>query len=286
MEVFNTTSTTDPTLYYNYLNQIAMNPVVLVIIAFIIVGFIVFSSLGRGSENGDYSSDSSGAMSSVFGMIIIVVLVILIAINAFQYFFSVDVSAYVEKLFQPNPVLDIVVNQNQGQGQSIYPSPQVLPEIKFRKQVFNIPGNYYSYDSAKALCKAYGSELANYSQIEKAYNAGGEWCNYGWSDGQMALFPTQKTTFDTLQEIPGHENDCGRPGINGGYMANPKLKFGVNCYGNKPKITDEEEELLKIAPRFPETQEDMLFNKKVNFWKNHIDNILVSPFNPETWSQV
>jgi len=286
MEVFNTTSTTDPTLYYNYLNKIAMNPVVLVIIAFIIVGLIVFSSLGRGSEDGGYSSDSSGAMSSVFGMIIIVVLVILIAINAFQYFFSVDVSAYVEKLFQPNPVLDIVVNQNQGQGQSIYPSPQPLPEIKFRKQVFNIPGNYYSYDSAKALCKAYGSELANYSQIEKAYNAGGEWCNYGWSDGQTALFPTQRTTFDTLQEIPGHENDCGRPGINGGYMANPKLKFGVNCYGNKPKITDEEEELLKIAPRFPETQEDILFDKKVNFWKTHIDNILVSPFNPETWSQV
>ena len=286
MEVFNTTSTTDPTLYYNYLNQIAMNPVVLVIIAIVIIGVVVFSSLGRGSEDGDYSSDSNGAMSSVFGIIIIVVLVILIAINAFQYFFSIDVSAYVEKLFQPNPVLDIVVNQNQGQGQSIYPSPHLLPEIKFRKQVFNIPGNYYSYDSAKALCKAYGSELANYSQIEKAYNAGGEWCNYGWSDGQMALFPTQKTTFDTLQGIPGHEHDCGRPGINGGYMANPKLKFGVNCYGNKPKITDEEEELLKIAPRFPETQEDMLFNKKVNFWKNHIDNILVSPFNPETWSQI
>ena len=28
---------------------------------------------------------------------------------------------------------------------------------------------------------------------------------------------------------------CGNPGINGGYFANPDLKFGVNCYGIKPK---------------------------------------------------
>ena len=63
----------------------------------------------------------------------------------------------------------------------------------------------------------------------------------GWSDGQMALFPTQQKTFDNLQKIEGHENDCGRPGVNGGFMANPNIRFGVNCYGNKPKIKEEEE---------------------------------------------
>jgi hypothetical protein len=31
----------------------------------------------------------------------------------------------------------------------------------------------------------------------------------------MALFPTQKETWDKLQKIKGHEHDCGRPGING-----------------------------------------------------------------------
>jgi hypothetical protein len=36
----------------------------------------------------------------------------------------------------------------------------------------------------------------------------------------MALYPTQYNTWKELQKIKGHENDCGRPGINGGYMIN------------------------------------------------------------------
>ena len=125
--------------------------------------------------------------------------------------------------------------------------PAPVPTIKFKKQVFNIPGNYYNYDNAKAVCTAYGSKLATYQQIEDSYKNGGEWCNYGWSEGQNALFPTQQKTFDNLQGIKGHEHDCGRPGINGGYIANPQVKFGVNCYGNKPKINKQEEELMKTV---------------------------------------
>ena len=101
---------------------------------------------------------------------------------------------------------------------------------------FNIPGNDYSFEDAKALCKAYGAELATYSQIEDAYKNGAEWCNYGWSANQMAFYPTQKTTWDKLQKIKGHNHDCGRPGINGGYIQNPRVRFGVNCYGPKPTI--------------------------------------------------
>jgi len=284
MEVLNTTSTTDPTFYYNYLNKLVANPVVIVIVAVIIIGFIIFSSsLGRGesgysSLSSSSSSSSSSGSNGIFGIIIIVVLVILIVVNAFQYFFSINVTAYIKGLFQPNTEIDVVVNQPP-------PSPTTIPEIKFRKQVFNIPGNYYNYENAKALCKAYGAELATYNQIEKSYNSGGEWCNYGWSDGQMALFPTQQSTYNVLQGIPGHENDCGRPGINGGYMANPQLKFGVNCYGNKPKINEEEQDLMNTMPRYPETMQDIMFDKQVDYWKTQIDNILVSPFNPETWSQ-
>jgi hypothetical protein len=37
-----------------------------------------------------------------------------------------------------------------------------------------------------------------------------------------------------LQGIKGHEHDCGRPGINGGYFDNPEMRFGVNCFGAKP----------------------------------------------------
>jgi Extracellular link domain len=104
-----------------------------------------------------------------------------------------------------------------------------------KKEVFNVNNNLYTYDDAQAICKNYGARLANYDEVEESYNDGGEWCNYGWSSNQMALFPTQKNTWNKLQQTDKHKNDCGRPGINGGYIANPYAKFGVNCYGVKPK---------------------------------------------------
>jgi hypothetical protein len=272
MEVVNTTSTTDPVNMYNYLNSYILNPMVFIIILLIIVAFYVFSSsLATGLGSGENSSSSN-----IMGIIIAAILIVLILVNAFQYFFSINVTAYIQDLFSPKTKVDIVVDQSTYQ-------PTTVPEIKFKKQVFNIPGNYYNYENAKALCQAYGAELASYDQIEKAYNNGAEWCNYGWSANQLALFPTQKKTYDTLQTIPGHENDCGRPGINGGYIANPRVKFGVNCYGNKPKITSEEEELMKTTSPYPETAKDIAFQKRVDFWKNKIDEILVSPFNHNTW---
>ena len=50
----------------------------------------------------------------------------------------------------------------------------------------------YNYEEAKAICKAYDSELATYDQIEDAYNKGANWCSYGWSEGQLALFLLKK----------------------------------------------------------------------------------------------
>jgi hypothetical protein len=277
MEVVNTTTTTDPVNMYNNLNNFILNPMVFIIIILIVVAYYAFSS-SLGSDNLGTNEDSNN-YGGIFGLIIIVILVILILVNALQYFFSINVTAYIQGLFSPKTTVDIVVDQSTYQ-----PSP--VPEIKFKKQVFNIPGNYYTYDNAKALCSAYGSELASYDQIEKSYNNGAEWCNYGWSANQLALFPTQKKTYDTLQTIPGHENDCGRTGINGGYIANPNVKFGVNCYGYKPKITSEEEELMKTSSPYPETSEDIAFQKKVDLMKNNLDEILVSPFNQNTWSEL
>ena len=274
MEVVNTTSTTDPVNMYNYLNSYILNPIVFIIIFLVVVSYYVFSS---SLESGSSSlGNENGSGAKVMGGIIVAILVVLIIVNAFQYFFSINVTAYVQGLFTKNAKVDIVVDQ------STYESTPV-PEIRFKKQVFNIPGNYYNYENAKALCTAYGAELASYDQIEKAYNNGAEWCNYGWSADQLALFPTQKKTYDNLQSIEGHENDCGRTGINGGYIANPEIKFGVNCYGNKPKITSQEEDLMKATTPYPETAKDLAFQKRVDFWKNKVDEILVSPFNYNTW---
>ena len=262
------------TIIMNPENTSMMNPIVIIIvIAIIVICVISVVYLGNNHEN-------IGTSGNIIGTIIIVVLVLLIISNAMLYFLNVNINAYIQGLFTPNTTVDIVVNEPTSY------QPSAVPELKFRKQVFNIPGNYYSYDKAKALCTAYGAELASYDQIEKAYNNGAEWCNYGWSANQLALFPTQKTTYDNLQEIPGHQNDCGRTGINGGYIANPNVRFGVNCYGYKPKMTNEEEVLMQIQPAYPVTTEDILFQKEVNALKNNLDEILVSPFNQNTWSEL
>jgi hypothetical protein len=279
MEVVNTTSTTDPVNMYNYLNNFILNPTIFIIILLVIATYYIFSSsLGSGSSSLGNSPDSSSDKgSSIMGIIIVAILIVLIIINAFQYFFSINVTAYIQDLFSPKTSLDIVVDQSTYQPESS------VPQLRFKKQVFNIPGNYYNYDNAKALCKAYGANLATYDQIEHAYINGAEWCNYGWSANQLALFPTQKKTYDNLQKIKGHENDCGRAGINGGYIANPNINFGVNCFGYKPKMTEEEDELMKTATPYPETAQDIAFQKRVDFWKGQVDNVLVSPFNYKTW---
>ena len=277
MEVVNTTTTTDPVNMYNNLNNFILNPMVFIIIILIVVAYYAFSSsLGKDNLGSGEDSNNGGG---IFGVIIIVILVILILVNALQYFFSINVTAYIQGLFSPKTTVDIVVDQSTYQ-------PAPVPEIRFKKQVFNIPGNYYNYENAKALCKSYGAKLATYKQIEDSYENGAEWCNYGWSEGQNAFFPTQQKTFDNLQKIKGHEHDCGRPGINGGYIANPEVKFGVNCYGNKPKINEQEEELMKTVSPYPQTKEDLVFQKRVDYWKTKIDEILVSPFNYSSWGEL
>jgi len=155
-------------------------------------------------------------------------------------------------------------------------------------EVFNVSNNLYTYEDAKAVCTAYGARLATYDEVEEAYNKGGEWCNYGWSQDQLALFPTQKLTWFKLQKNPAHKNDCGRPGINGGYMENPYIRFGVNCYGKKPAATDKDKEEMDANKEInvPKTPEELLLDKKVQFWKENADKLLnINSFNYNQWSE-
>ena len=101
------------------------------------------------------------------------------------------------------------------------------------KEVFNVSTNEYTYYDAEPLCRALGAELATYDQVQTAWNKGADWCNYGWAKGQVAIYPTQKETWDKLQGGPQDEHTaCGEPGVNGGYFDNPEMRFGVNCYGD------------------------------------------------------
>jgi hypothetical protein len=161
--------------------------------------------------------------------------------------------------------------------------PIKLPE----DEVFNVSDNKYTYEDAQAVCSSFGAKLATYDQIEAAYNNGAEWCNYGWSDGQMAFFPTQKESWDKLQKFPKKKNNCGRPGINGGYIDNPYIKFGVNCYGKKPTPTENDLKRLEAQQTqpIPITAEDKELQEKIEYWKKNPDKLQLNSFNNTNWSR-
>jgi hypothetical protein len=148
------------------------------------------------------------------------------------------------------------------------------------KQVFNISENKYTYPEARALCRAFGSDLATLEQLMEAYRNGADWCNYGWLDGQIALYPTQKQTWENLQknDNPEKRKSCGNPGLNGGYFDNKDLRFGVSCYGIKPEPRPHE----KI--KYPLTNDaDAELHLMIDKFKQDMDNITVLPFNREKW---
>ena len=264
------------------------NPVVLIVLTIVILlYYILFSYLGVSAPRVDAGVGPSTGITVLetfmWGLFIFLVL-----INGLQYFFGVDIKAGVKNLFSPIPEVDITVT-SEGSGLADADAdagPITVPEITLEKQVFHIPDNKYTYDDANAVCQAYGGRLASYTEIADAYKMGGEWCGYGWSQGQLGLFPTQKATYDKLQKTPGHENDCGREGINGGYIANPNVRFGANCYGYKPVITSEEREAMADEMVVPLTPQEREFEKKVRYYRGNLPDIMVSPFNYSRWSQI
>lgn len=158
-----------------------------------------------------------------------------------------------------------------------------------RKEVFNVSQNKYTYKQAQEVCQALDASLATYDQIEEAYNEGAEWCNYGWSEGQMAYFPTQKATYNKLMENPYTKNACGRPGINGGFMGNPNLRFGANCYGIKPEKPEGWTAPKIVPPPSPcegctskEDKEKQEYEKKMEKMRK---NAKLNGFNSNEWSE-
>ena len=157
---------------------------------------------------------------------------------------------------------------------------RMLPK---KKEVFNVSSNKYMYEDAEPLCRALGAELATYDQVKAAFDSGADWCNYGWTKGQLALYPTQKETWDKIQAGPeGQRMSCGRPGLNGGHFDNPELRFGVNCYGVKP--AQSQHDASAKAKGYPISPDAMAFDKKVAQYKSEADNVDILPFHDGAWT--
>lgn len=197
----------------------------------------------------------------------------LLGINIIEALFDV-----LDKMFYGIPV-------KEEEEEDIDSSGNVVSD---KEQVYNISNNLYTYEEAPYVCQAFNGRLANYDEVEQSYINGGEWCNYGWSQDQLALFPTQKKTWNKLQTSEENKNNCGRPGVNGGYFANPNIKFGVNCYGVKPPAKQIELDMMEANKTkiFPKSKHQMMVERKVKFWKDNADKLLtINSFNRDQWSR-
>ena len=223
--------------------------------------------------------DLPAILTLVAGVIVIVVMLML-AVTDFLGFvaFSILIAVISFVLYYFGFItlsvtpreLDVTYNVNpfaKGQTASV-PAPTL-------NEVFYVSDNTFTYEQAPMVCKAYGAEIASYEQVEQAYSSGAEWCGYGWSDGGIALFPTQQATWEKMQKDvdPAKRIKCGRPGVNGGYFE-PKTKFGVNCYGTRPK---------KPSGSVPST--DPMMDKILAMLKKNLSSFVVQPFNSKMWAE-
>jgi hypothetical protein len=233
----------------------------------------VKESVGEAMEN-----NSIITVPVMIGLGVLIVLLILITIFRDQVAFAFQTMwDKIKSLFQPNPSAPSIPpdtsNIDHGAVQNIMPA----------KEVFNIADNKYKYSDSDALCKAYGAELATYDQVKDAWNKGADWCNYGWVKGQAAIYPTQESTYNKLQMGPEDQKGaCGIPGINGGYFDNPDLRFGVNCYGNKPSKSDADDR-AQMKPHAL-TNDAIEYDRKVQDYKQGLNQIPISPFNSTSWA--
>lgn len=152
-------------------------------------------------------------------------------------------------------------------------------------EVYNVAQNKFTYYDAEPLCRALGAELATYEQVKEAWGKGADWCNYGWVKGQMAVYPTQRDTYDKLQSGPEEErNACGTAGINGGFFDNPEILYGVNCYGKKPDESAHDERMLMEKGKVPHSPEFLKVDQKTREFKDDVDSLYVKPFSDDKWS--
>ena len=262
-------------------------PFILLLIVIIVIYIFLFTFLNNMSLN----NENNKWWILILEIILIIILIIVVALNLKELKFKeYNFSTEIQNLFN-NRRTQININTKEKE--------QVKEEKKENKnnkcsdstdisnqEVFHIFNNKYTYSEAKQVCSSLDARLATYDEVENAYSKGAGWCSYGWSADQLALFPTQKETYNKLKKILGHENDCGRPGVNGGYIENKKAKFGANCFGKKPEMSVLNQEYMEkysFSPAFSDASYSDFSYCAVESSSSAM-NLLIAPFNKSKWS--
>ena len=201
--------------FNNYIaNSTSRSVIIMISISIIVIYLILFSNITYGAASTpantstpwsqwsptvtpltpDFTSQSINYSLNFFEIIMWGMFVFLLLIQGLQYFYGFDISTSIRNLFKGTPQIDVILSPEQ----ELEIRKKKASAAEEKKEVFHVKQNTYNYKQAKAVCKALDSELATYDQIRKAYNNGAEWCGYGWSDGQMAYFPTQKKNMESI----------------------------------------------------------------------------------------
>ena len=201
-----------------------------------------------------------------------IVLLCFLSITGFfgiQYFLGVDLTATLSSFFsKPSVNVDIVTDKDKTSDTTNPTDPtnttdptNPTDQKKSGPETYHVQGQF-DYSMAKSVCKAYDATLASLTQIKEAYDKGAEWCDYGWSEDGMVLYPTQEDSWKLYQKEK--KDKCGIPGINGGYNPRTRQRLGVNCYGVKPS---------GMMPLYPSPVEKPTLPKQGT----------ISPFNYKAW---
>ena len=138
--------------FYNNLNNLGTNPFVLaVLIVIIMVYYIIFSFLGTSYDYGSMSSNRTGG-HYIIEALLWGIFILLIFINGLAYFFNINIMTEFKNLFSSKPEIKIT---------SVVDQPDISMNVN---EVYHVPGNRFTYHDAKAVCKAFDGELANYNQ--------------------------------------------------------------------------------------------------------------------------
>jgi hypothetical protein len=152
------------------------------------------------------------------------------------------------------------------------------------EEVFHVPNQRFTFEEAKAFCRALGVRMATLNEVKKAYLRGAQWATMGWTDGQLGLYVLQP---HYVRRHPG----AGEIGVNGGFFKNPEVRMGINCFGVKPqpdpsRIEYSYSELDDEVVEVDENGVVVVGGKRADYKQMLEDGeIVIGPWNENRWSR-